>query len=427
MKSSSSPESSEQGMAVEWWPIDRPQPFERNPRIHNESSVTKVAKSLKAFDWRQPLVVDKDGVLIIGHGRLLAAKSLGMRPGASARRGRPQPGAGQGPAPRRQPHRPGDRAGSTRGSTWSSKSWPAWATTSTSRASTPTSWWALAPSSYAEEDPIPEPPAEPVTRPGDLYILGKHRLLCGDSTNAEHVRRLMAGERAAPHGHRSALPGRLRRRQPPADLRRTAGRSRSRTRTSTGTPTSITTRRGLLRDFLGVALAEALTAAAALPVVWHDAHRRSSWQAWRENGLLPHQVIIWRKSRGVLRRCDFMWDYEPCLYGWIEGRRRRPAAAARQRQGCLGVTSAEHIEEGVAGTHPTHKPAELIRRPIIWHTRPGELIYEPFCGSGTAIIAAEQTGRRCYAMELSPAFCDVVVQRWQRLVGEQASLEHTDQ
>jgi DNA modification methylase len=184
---------------------------------------------------------------------------------------------------------------------------------------------------------------------------------------------------------------------------------------------------GFYRDFLRVALAEALTARPLL-YQWFGMMRVDVvLEAWRANGLLPHQVIIWRKSRPVLGRCDFMWDYEPCLYGWIEG--RRPGSGLRppsKAKAVWDVASADDLEEGVAGTHPTIKPPELIRRPITWHTRPGELIYEPFCGSGTAIIAAEQTGRRCYAMELSPAFCDVVVQRWQRLTGENVSLEHGD-
>jgi DNA modification methylase len=141
-------------------------------------------------------------------------------------------------------------------------------------------------------------------------------------------------------------------------------------------------------------------------------------QAWRANGLLAHQVIVWHKSRPVLGRCDFMYDYEPCMYGWAQGRRphpkRRPPADS-----CAVWRIDSTIQDGET-RHPTIKPVECFRRPIIYHTLPGECIYEPFAGSGTALIAAEETGRTCYALELAPAFCDVIVSRWERFTGGQA-------
>ena len=177
-------------------------------------------------------------------------------------------------------------------------------------------------------------------------------------------------------------------------------------------------------DFLQAALEGALTADAAVYEWFGIMRTEVIWQAWREVGLLPHQVLIWLKSRSVLTYSHFMWNFEPMMYGWPAGHMpaRKPPADAKA---VWQIDSA--IEDGASGIHPTQKPVETIRRPILYHTLPGELIYEPFCGSGTALIAAEQTGRRCYAMELSPGFCDVAVQRWQRLVGEEASLEHGDQ
>ena len=134
-------------------------------------------------------------------------------------------------------------------------------------------------------------------------------------------------------------------------------------------------------------------------------------------GLLAHQTLIWVKSRPVLTHCDYLWDYEPCLYGWVKGRqpRMRPPADARA---VWPIDS--QIEDGAAGIHPTMKPVECFRRPIAYHTKPGQLIYEPFLGSGTALIAAQELGRVCYAIELSPTFCDVAVTRWQRFTGKEA-------
>jgi DNA modification methylase len=173
------------------------------------------------------------------------------------------------------------------------------------------------------------------------------------------------------------------------------------------------------QQFLAAALAEALSE-RPLIYQWFGMMRfEVVLAAWKANGLLAHQVIIWHKSRSVLTRCDFMWDYEPCLYGWIEG--QRPTAKLRPPAEATAVWEvASSIEDGAAGIHPTQKPVELIRRPIVWHTSPGELIYEPFAGSGTALIAAEMTGRRCFALELSPAFCDVIVTRWQNFTGLEA-------
>jgi DNA modification methylase len=119
----------------------------------------------------------------------------------------------------------------------------------------------------------------------------------------------------------------------------------------------------------------------------------------------------------VLTYCDYLWDYEPFLYGWIAGKRppRRPPAAART------VWEVESkIDDAPGAVHPTIKPVELVRRPITYHTLPGEVLYEPFLGSGTALIAAEQTGRACHAMEQSPIFCDVAVARWEAFTGSQA-------
>lgn len=176
-------------------------------------------------------------------------------------------------------------------------------------------------------------------------------------------------------------------------------------------------------SFLRVALGEAL---ADVPVIyqWFGMMRvEVVLSAWKANGLLAHQTIIWHKSRPVLARCDFMWDFEPAMYGWVQGRRpeskRRPPANER----CVwDVDSRAGVEPDLGSVHSTIKPVELIRRPIEWHTRAGELIYEPFSGSGTAIIAAEQSGRRCYALELSPQFVDVALTRWQRFIGAQATL-----
>ena len=269
-----------------------------------------------------------------------------------------------------------------------------------------------------DPDEVPDVPAEPVSRLGDLWLLGAHKLLCGDSTDPATVECLMAGERAVamitdpPYlvGYR-------------ADNHPQSYANRPETKDKhwddyVDDKTSV----AFYESFLGSALGGALSADAAI-YQWFAAMRAPLvFAAWQRAGLLAHQTLIWRKSRHVLARCDFMWDYEPVMYGWRQG--SRPAPERRPPANATTVWEvASAIDDGAAGLHPTMKPVELIRRPLEWHTRPGELIYEPFSGSGTAIIAAEQTGRRCYAIELAPGFVDVAVLRWQRFTGKEATLE----
>jgi DNA modification methylase len=145
--------------------------------------------------------------------------------------------------------------------------------------------------------------------------------------------------------------------------------------------------------------------------------------AWRKLGLLPHQVLIWKKTRSVLTHSHYLWDYEPIMYGWRKGQmpKRKPPADAK-----AVWEIASKIEDGMSGLHPTQKPVELMRRPIEYHTLPGDAVYEPFCGSGTALIAAEQTGRSCYAIEQSPAYVEAAVARWERFTGQRAKLDRSE-
>jgi DNA modification methylase len=259
-------------------------------------------------------------------------------------------------------------------------------------------------------------PEEPVTQPGDLYQLGEHRLLCGDSTSSADVARLMAGERAT-----------LMATDPPylvdyvggahpasAGNKGVAGRDKHWDE-YIDHPHAVE----FYVDFLRCALKNALTPDAAIYQCYGIMRSEVIWQAWREVGLLAHQVVVWKKTRSVLTYSWFLWDYEPLLVGWPAGHQPKTHPPA-EATAVWEIGSA--IEDGAAGLHPTQKPVELIRRPLTWHTQPGGLIYEPFCGSGTALIAAEQTGRRCYALEQSPAFVDAAVRRWERFTGKSAVL-----
>lgn len=268
--------------------------------------------------------------------------------------------------------------------------------------------------SSPNEDDTPEPPSDEdaVTRRGDLWLLGAHRLLCGDSTMADDVVRLMDGQRAP-----------LMATDPPYLVDYQGGNhpqswaNKPKVKDKHWDDYTDPDQAGdFFHRYLAVALEQALTDAPTI-YQWHAASRADLvMDAWKRAGLLCHQQIIWVKARAVLGRSHFMWQHEPCLYGWIEG--KQPAKNRRPPPDAKTVWQIDQ-QGNSDGIHPTQKPVETVRRAIGWHTRRGEVVYEPFGGSGTAIIAAEQTGRTCYAMELSPAFCDVIVQRWADATGRE--------
>jgi DNA modification methylase len=265
-------------------------------------------------------------------------------------------------------------------------------------------------------DPGPqEPPEIPVTKLGDLWLLGEHRLLCGDSTQAADVARLMNGEQAqllccdAPYlvdydgqNHPQSY----------ANRPETANKSWDAYKDPT---TGLAFFKGWLEACLPHCRED-------VPVYQWHAHRRQALveQAWIECGLLVHQQIIWVKSRPVLTRSHFMWSHEPCFYGWPKG--SMPDKARKPEPNARSVWEVDQIGSQ-DGIHPTQKPTELFERPIGWHTRAGEVCLEAFSGSGTQIMAADRLGRRCFAMELAPAYVDAAVLRWQKATGKEARLE----
>lgn len=266
-----------------------------------------------------------------------------------------------------------------------------------------------------DPDEIPEPPPEPISRPGDLWIMGKHKILCGDSTNAADVARLMSGERAVlcstdpPY-----LVDYTGANHPQSSERERANKDNNKSWDAYHDPkTSVE----FFSNFIKAAIEHALIANPAF-YQWHASRRQALVEAaWTTNGLLLHQQLIWVKSRPILTRSCFMWQHEPCFFGWIE--KRPPALQPPVSGDCSTVWSIGQRGEQ-DGIHPTQKPVEIFERPISYHTRVGDIVYEPFSGSGSQIIAAERHGRRCFAMELEPTFVDVAVARWEKFTGRKA-------
>lgn len=267
-----------------------------------------------------------------------------------------------------------------------------------------------------DDDPIPPPPAKPVTRPGDLWRLGEHRLLCGDSTNGDHVKRLMAGKRAA-----------LFATDPPYlveyDGKNHPGKNKQKRNKDWSALYAEVDAEGLGRDFYlafcKVAIEHAIDERAAW-YCWHASRRQAMLESvWEECGAFVHQQVIWAKTRGVLTRSVMLWQHEPCFFGWLKGRKPRVKLMQPSPTTVWQIPSSE-VENH---EHPTSKPVRVFSLPMELHTRRGDICFEPFCGSGSQVIAAEKTGRVCYAMELTPAFVDVTVRRWEALTGQKATRE----
>jgi DNA modification methylase len=263
---------------------------------------------------------------------------------------------------------------------------------------------------------VPEPPENPVSKPGEIYELGPHRLACGSSTDADLVAKLMGGEKA-----------RLMATDPPylvdydGNNHGMITRAHRMSASGGGTGGQKTwdeyneASKTLFHDFIRVALPHLEDDAPIYQ--WHASRRQVLVEdAWAQNDLLVHQAIVWVKPSGVLTRSHMLWRYEPCFYGWKKG--HQPAQDRRPPTTMTNVweISKASIEE--SGLHPTMKPLEVCRWPIAWHLRADELCYEPFGGSGTCLISAAMEGRRCYTVELSPAFCDVIRRRYTKLANK---------
>ncbi len=275
------------------------------------------------------------------------------------------------------------------------------------------------------EDVPPEPLKKAVSKPGDLWILGEHRLLCGDSTKPKDVRHVMNGQRGVlfatdppylvnydgtnhPNSKKDWRPKR----------NKDWSGSYGTTPTSWDDPDA---NPELYDRFIAAALAEAISEDAAW-YCWHASRRQAMLESvWAKHGAFVHQTVLWVKNRPVLTRSWYMWRHEPCFFGWLRGQKPRKTSD----EVLPNVWEASTVGSATDAEHPTSKPVELFAIPMRQHTAVGDVCYEPFSGSGSQLIAAEQLKRRCRAVEIEPLYIDVAVRRWQALTGRDAVLEGT--
>ena len=280
----------------------------------------------------------------------------------------------------------------------------------------------LAQSCPDQEETVVPPPEVAISQPGDLWLLGEHRVLCGDATSSEAVTRLLGGHQPRllvtdpPYGieldsewrDRAGLNGCGT--AEPSYLKRTEGHR--------NTSISSDTRADWSEAF---ALVPSLEAA----YVWHASKfTREVLDGLLKIGFVHHQQIIWNKGRTVLTRTHYWFQHEPC---WYVRKKNAPWYGTPGENSTIWDSPSPKFIMGGSDEdkfdHPTQKPLELMRRPILNHTRRGELGYDPFLGSGTTLMAAETTGRICCGLELDPKYVDVVIVRWQEFTGKVATLD----
>ncbi|VTU02524.1 adenine methyltransferase : ParB-like partition protein OS=Sutterella wadsworthensis 2_1_59BFAA GN=HMPREF9465_00225 PE=4 SV=1: ParBc: N6_N4_Mtase [Gemmataceae bacterium] len=388
-------------MLVEMRPIGSIKPYENNPRL-NDASVDAVAASLKEFSWRQPLVVDEADVIIVGHTRYKAAKKLGLTevPVHVAR--------GLTPAQARA-YRIADNQTATL-SQWDDDK------LALELVALQHDGYDLALTGFPEDevlkmltapeelhgdpDEVPDPPAEPVTKPGDLWVLGRHRLLCGDATKADDVARVLGDAPAdvllTDPPYNVAYEGKT------ADQLTIANDDLD--------PESY-------RTFLAAAFRSAgshLKPGGAFYVFHADLTALPVRLACADAGLTIRQGLVWVKSVLVPGRQDYQWKHEPILYGWADG-------AAHTWLSDRSQSTVLEFDKPVKNSdHPTPKPVDLFAYLLGNSCPAGGTVLDPFAGSGTALVAAEQTGRRAALLELDPRYADVIVARYEQLTGKAA-------
>ena len=393
-------------MSVELRPLDAVRPYANNPR-QNDDAVEAVAESIRRFGFRQPIVVDADGVIVAGHTRYRAAQRLGL---ATV----PVHVATDLTADEVRAYRLADNKTAELAS---------WDTSMLSieldaLRGAGIDWTLLgfdeeelakllAPAGtegLTDPDAVPEKPVDPVTKPGDLWLLGKHRLLCGDSTSAPDVARLLDG----------AVPT-LMVTDPPygveydPEWRMDAGL------------TGNTARMGKVMNDDRADWTEAWKLFPGdVAYVYHAGVFASTVQQSLERaGFAIRAQIIWAKDRLALSRGDYHWQHEPCWYAVREGGKGH-RTDDRTQTTLWSIPARDDAGHG----HGTQKPVECMERPVRNHL--ADTVYEPFAGSGTTVIACERTGRACIAMELDPGYCDVIVRRWEEFTGKKAERVHAE-
>jgi DNA modification methylase len=400
-------------LQVVTWPVEKLIPYARNARTHSYEQVAQIAASIAEFGWTSPILAGADGIIIAGHARLLAARKLGMTEVPVIILGHLTPA-------QRRALVIADNQLAITGSGWNEEmlqveleslreddfNLDLLGFSDEELESLLAEPDATPSAGLTDEDAVPEAPEAAVTTTGDVWLLGDHRLLCGDAAILGDVERALAGGLAdmvfcdPPYGvnYGATMKDKLR------------GKSH----------------RKIANDNLGEAFGPFLYDACvnmlavtkgAIYICMSSSELHTLHRAFTEAGGHWSTFVIWAKNTFTMGRSDYQRQYEPILYGWKEGTDHFWCGA--RDQGDIWF-----VKKPVANDlHPTMKPVELVERALRNSSKSRDTVLDPFGGSGSTLIACERTGRRARLIELEPKYCDVTVTRWQSFVGGQAVLE----
>jgi site-specific DNA-methyltransferase (adenine-specific) len=392
---------------IEQWAIERLVPYARNARTHSSDQVAQIAASIKEWGWTTPILVDETGNIIAGHGRTMAARQLNIKevPVMVAE--------GWSDTKKRAYILADNKLALNAG--WDNEMLALELgelqgldfdldLTGFSAEEIAALMPVELTDGLTDEDAVPEVPVQPVTVLGDVWVLGKHRLMCGDSISIEALERLCEAK----------VDVWLT--DPPYNVAYEGGTKEKLTiqNDSMGDDQF----RQFLRD--AYVAADAVMKPGAVFYIWHaDSEGYNFRGAAQDAGWKVRQCLIWKKSSLVMGRQDYHWKHEPCLYGWKEGAGHLWATDRKQ------TTILEFDKPSRNGEHPTMKPVALFEYQLLNNTKGGDIVLDSFGGSGTTMIAAEKNGRIARLMELDPKYCDVIIKRWQDFTGKIATHAET--
>ena len=381
-------------MKIESIPIECLIPYPKNAKKHDQRQISSVAESIKQYGFVQPIVIDSDGVIVISHCRALAAKKLGMQevPCVCVDDLTPE----QVNALRLVDNKSNE-------SDWDFDLL-ADELSGLDMSAFDFDWGLPEITEEVIEDEAPEvdEDAEPIAKLGDIWQLGRHRLMCGDSTSVEDVEKLMAGQLAD-----------MLLTDPPYNVAY-EGKTKDRLTIQNDSMDNDSFRQ-FLRD--AFSSADAVMKQGAVFYIWHaDSEGYNFRGACFDIGWKVRKCLIWNKNSMVMGRQDYQWKHEPCLYGWKEGASHLWASDRKQ------TTVIDYQRPTKADIHPTMKPVGLFDYQIKNNTKGGDIVLDLFNGSGTTIMACEQNGRVARCMELDPRYVDACVKRWENFTGEKAVL-----
>jgi DNA modification methylase len=396
-------------MQVTLWQIDRVIPYARNAREIPQAAIDKVAESIKEFGWRQPIVVDRESVIVAGHTRLLAARKLGLS-------AVPVHVADNLTAAQIKAYRLMDNR-SHQETTWDMEllatelgelqagdldmNLTGFDQDEIAKLLTEQTVTA----GLTDEDDVPELPAKPVTKAGDVWLLGSHRVLCGDSTVVENVAVLLGQSRAD-----------LVFTDPPYNVDY-SGYTEEKLKIQGDKMSDAEFAAFLERTFR--ACRTGVKQGASLYICHGSSYQREFQNALERAGFEVRCQLIWAKNTFAWGFGRYKFQHEPIFYCHVAGQ-------SDSWYGDKSQATLWHEKKPAANRlHPTMKPVELIERALVNSSKGGDLVFDPFGGSGSTLIACEKLGRNAALIELDPKYADVIIKRWEAFSGKQALLERT--